>query len=156
MDSDRLDELRRLATDFRAAIERSLAERATPALPYFPDGACRLVSRLFAIHLTRRPAWPAATVRFVSARLPGHDAYVRHTWLASDDAIVDLTADPFGEPPVIVGAETAFHARLADREDEPADAVLTGMSGDELNRLKRLLGPIEARLPPDAASTRSA
>lgn len=124
MDADRLTELRALAADFRAAIERSRAERATPALPYFPEGACRLVSRLLALHLARR-----------------------HTWLVVEGAVVDLAADPFGEAPVVVGAATAFHAGLDALEEEPASATLAALSGEEAGRLQRLLAPIEARLP---------
>src|SRR5437764_7458052 len=110
MDAVRLGELRAAASEFRLAIERSLAERASPALPYFPDGACRLVSRLLALHLMQRAPWSEAGLRFVSAHLPGQESYVRHTWLAVDDSVVDLTADAFGQHPVIVGDPIAFHS----------------------------------------------
>ena len=147
MDTARLNNLRTLAADFRAAIERSRAEHATPALPHFPEGACRLVSRLFALHLIQRDSRPTEGLRFFSGHVPGQEPYVRHTWLAVDDVIVDLTADPFGEPPVVVGAPTAFHDSLESCEEQPADTLLRGLSSDDLNRLGRLLLPIEARLP---------
>src|SRR5512138_1093508 len=147
MNDTRLQELQTLARDFRGAIELSRAQRAAPVLPYFPEGACRLVSRLLALHLTRHGTWPADALRFVSGHVPGTDAYVRHTWLAVDDVVVDLTADPFGEPPVIAGPPTAFHDSLGMREEQAADAVMSALSSAELDRLQRLLGPIEARLP---------
>ena len=79
--------------------------------------------------------------------MPGQEPYVRHTWLLVDDAVVDLTADPFGEAPVAVGSATAFHDSLDMREEAMADSVLAGLSADESQRLHRLLTPIEARLP---------
>ena len=147
MDIARLNNLRTIAADFRDAIERSRAEHATPALPYFPEGACRLTSRLFALHLMQRASGPIEGLRFCSGHVPGQEPYVRHTWLAIDDVIVDLTADPFGKAPVVVGALTAFHASLEAHEAQQADALLASLSSDERSRLARLLLPIEARLP---------
>lgn len=146
VDSARFGELEAVATAFRAAIEQSRAERATPALPYFPEGACRLVSRLLAVHLGRRDPWGSMTLRLASGHLPSQEQYVRHTWLLVDDVIVDLTADSLGKAPVIVGHHSSFHAALDAREDEPASAVLAGLSPDEARRLDRLLVPIEERI----------
>ena len=50
----------------------------------------------------------------VSGVLPGSELGARHYWLELDDAVVDLTADAFGEPAVVVGAATAFHHTLTD------------------------------------------
>jgi hypothetical protein len=147
MDDTQLTALRDLASDFRRAIERSRAERASPQLPYFPEGACRLVSRLFALHLARRSAASVGAVRFVSGHVPGCEPYVRHTWLELDGAVVDLTADPFGEPAVVVGPPTRFHASLDAREEADGAAEVARFTTEESDRYRRLLGPIEARLP---------
>jgi hypothetical protein len=144
MDTSELDELRRIAAEFRSAIEQTRAERITPQLPYFPEGACRLVSRLLALHLSRRGDH---VIEFISGRIPGFDESVRHTWLVVDGAVVDLTADPFGEPAVVVGAATPFHESLDAREERHAPAVLASFSEDEASRYRRLLAPIEARMP---------
>ena len=93
MSADRSAELHTIATRFRRAIERSITENATPHLPYFPDGACRLVSHLLALHLSRRGF---QGIRYRDAGFPGHEQHVRHGWLVVEGATVDLTADDEG------------------------------------------------------------
>ena len=116
MESSQLDALRQLAASFRSAIEEARADKAPGALPYFPEGACRLTSRLFALHLARRPDGAVfGPARLVSGVLPGSEFGARHYWLELEDAVVDLTADAFGEPAVVVGAPTAFHQTLTTR-----------------------------------------
>ena len=152
MDDSKLETLRRAAAAFRFAIEAARSERAPGALPYFPDGACRMTSRLFAQHLAHRPdAARFGRAQLVSGVLPGSSAAVRHYWLEVDGAVVDLTADPFGEPPVVVGRRTAFHGTLTSPVAEDAARALASLSADEMARLARQLAAIEARLP-DSAS----
>lgn len=134
--------LHRLAVDFRTAIERSIAEKATPHLPYFPDGACRLVSCLFALHLSQRGF---TAIRFREAVLPGPNA-VRHAWLLVDGAVVDLTADPLGQPPVIVAGVSPFHEALGASTDQDAQEVLSALSPEVTRRNQRFLAQIETRL----------
>jgi hypothetical protein len=142
--SEDLAELRSAAAEFRKAIERSRAERASPCLPYFPEGACRLATWLLALHLSQRGH---DVVRLVSGHIPGQESYVRHTWLTVNGAVVDLTADPFGEAPVVVGAETRFHASLDERVEQDASEAIAALSQEETRRYQRFLGPIEERLP---------
>ena len=147
MDDSQLEALRHLAAAFRDAIESARAERAPGALPYFPDGACRMTSRLLAQHLARRPdADTFGRPQLVSGILPGSGAAARHFWLEVNGAVVDLTADPFGEPPVVVGSRTAFHDSLTSRIAEDAADALVSLSADERARLTRQLAAIEARL----------
>ena len=140
-------ELRDVATRFRDAIERSIAERAQPHLPYFPDGACRLVSGLLAQHLLQL-GW--TNIRFRQATLP-RPSKIRHAWLTVDGVAVDLTADPMGQPPVVVAADSVFHQGLTESSDEDAVAFLAGQSADVRARNARYLGQIEVRLVPDGA-----
>lgn len=140
--------LRELASAFRRAIEVTRVERAPGALPYFPEGACRMTSRLFAQHLAHRPdAVAFGRPQIASGALPGTEPAVRHYWLELSGSVVDLTADPFGEAPVIVGPRTAFHHSLASLVVEDAANVLALLSPDESARLARQLATIEARLP---------
>jgi len=139
--------LRNLAIAFRAAIEATRAERVPGALPYFPEGACRMASRLFAQHLSRRPdANVLGRPLLVSGVLPGSEHAARHFWLEIDGTVVDLTADPFGEAPVLVGARTAFHQSLASSVVEDAGGGLAALSADDTARLERQLAVIESRL----------
>lgn len=148
MDDQHLEVLRKLASDFRRAIEAARADRAPGALPYFPEGACRMTSRLLAQHLAHRPGAAAfGAPQLVSGVLPGAEPAARHYWLEIGGSVVDLTADPFGEAPVTVGPRTAFHDSLLSPVVEDAALVLASMSADESARLARQLAAIEARLP---------
>jgi hypothetical protein len=82
----------------------------------------------------------------VSGTLPGTEPAVRHHWLDVSGAVVDLTADPFGEAPVVVGSPTAFHHVLTSPVAEDAADVLASLSADETARLARQLVAIESRL----------
>ena len=148
MDDSDLESLRRLAIAFRDAIERARAERAPGALPYFPDGACRMTSRLLALHLARRIDGAAfGRPELVSGVLPGTEPAVRHFWLELNETAVDLAADPFGEPPVVVGSRTGFHRSLTSLVAEDASTVFGAVSATEMERLTRQLAAIEDRLP---------
>ncbi len=139
--------LHRLASAFRDAIEQTRADKAPGALPYFPDGACRLTSRLFAMHIARRPdSANFGHVQLVSGVVPTSTHESRHFWLEIDLVVVDLTADPFGQPPVIVGAPTAFHQSLSSSTREDATLALAALGAEEATRLARQLSAIESRL----------
>ena len=149
---EQLETLRDLATAFRDAIESARAERAPGALPYFPEGACRMTSRLLAQHLAHRPDSAAyGRLQLVSGVLPGTESAARHHWLEVGGAVVDLTADPFGQPPVVVGSRTAFHESLARLDVADAAAVLASLTETEVARLARQLEAIESRLGGSAA-----
>jgi hypothetical protein len=146
VDDSHLAALRRLAVDFRAAIEAARADRLPSALPYFPEGACRMTSRLFARYLTRLPGATFSAPQLVSGVLPGSEPPARHFWLEVDGTVVDLTADPFGEPAVVVGSRTAFHQSLTSLVSENAAQAIGKLSTDEAARLARQLAAIESRL----------
>ena len=148
MDDSRLHILRQLAIAFRDAIQAARAERAPGALPYFPDGACRMTSRLLALHLARRTgAAQFGRPQLVSGVLPGTEPEVRHFWLELNETVVDLTADPFGEAPVVVGSRTAFHRSLTSPLAKDAAEVLGSLSAAETARLTSQLAAIESHLP---------
>ena len=107
-----------------------------------------MTSRLFAQHLARRPdAAVFGRPQLVSGVLPGSGAVARHFWLEVNGVVVDLTADPFGQPPVVVGGRTAFHHSLASSLAEDAADALASLSADETARPARQLAAIEAHLP---------
>jgi hypothetical protein len=106
-----------------------------------------MTSRLFARYLSRRSDGNVfGRPQLVSGVLPGSEHAARHFWLEIDGNVVDLTADPFGEAPVLVGARTAFHQSLASPVVEDAGGVLDALSADEAARLERQLAVIESRL----------
>ncbi len=152
MDEQHLAMLRHLAGAFRSAIESSRADRVPGALPYFPEGACRMTSRLLAQHLAHRPDSAAyGRPQLVSGVLPGSETAARHHWLEVGGAVVDLTADPFGQLPVVVGSRTAFHQSLTALDVQDAVAVLASLNEAEAARLARQLVAIESRLAGSAS-----
>lgn len=143
-----MEALRYTASEFRRAIEQARAERAPGALPYFPVGACRMTSRLLAQHLAARPAGASlGEARLVSGILPGSEPPARHYWLEVGGVVLDLTADAFGEAPVVIGSPTPFHRSLAERTEQDAGEALSSLTEDEASRLMQQLAAIEARLP---------
>jgi hypothetical protein len=90
MDEQQLGMLRDLAAAFRNAIEASRADRMPGALPYFPEGACRMTSRLLAQHLARCPDSAVfGRPQLVSGVLSGTESAARHHWLEVGGAVVD-------------------------------------------------------------------
>lgn len=149
MSEDSDDELRRLAFEFRAAIVRSRVEEARPHLPHFPDGACRIVGRLLAMHLSDRGF---KNVKIRDGHIPPHEHFVRHAWLVVDGVVVDLTADPFGEAPVVVGPPTPFHESLRSIQESDASDVLAARTPEVAARDRRFLEQIQALLPSRSGS----
>jgi hypothetical protein len=145
-----IERLMQTATGFRAAIERTFAESITPRLPYFPEGACKLVTKLMALHLLKNDG--ARVIRIASGHFPGKESFARHSWLLVDGTIVDLTADPFGEAPVVVATSTAFHDSFDERDEFEASEIIAALNEQEAARCQRLLAPIEARLPDSSRS----
>jgi hypothetical protein len=106
-----------------------------------------MTSRLFVQYLSRRSDCAGfGRPLLVSGVLPNSEHAARHFWIEVDGSLVDLTADPFGEAPVIVGARTVFHQSLASPVAEDAAGVLASLSADETARLERQLAAIESRL----------
>jgi hypothetical protein len=139
--------LQRLAVAFRVAIETTRAERLPGALPYFPEGACRMTSRLLAQYLAQRPeTFAHGRVEIVSGVLSDSNPPARHYWLEIGETVVDLTADAFGQPAVIVGAKTAFHSGLQAVTPEDAGESVAALTPVEAARLGRQLAVIESRM----------
>ena len=98
-----LVELRRLAGQFRTAIERCPRARQHPDFENFPRGSCGDASLLLAKYL----------------RENGHKGFVYvggyrdgwHHWLQRDNLVVDITADQFAtkHKPVIVEFNSQWH-----------------------------------------------
>jgi hypothetical protein len=111
--------IRKLATEFRAAIERCPRAQLPIGFCDFPYGACGDATLILAKYLERN----------------GHTGFVyvlgmrdggSHAWLGRDDLVVDITADQFGDQhqPVIVESGSKWHElfRLEARDDEnPVD-----------------------------------
>lgn len=117
--SDDFGALRRLATDFRHAVERCPRDRLPITFANFPHGACGDAALLLAKYLERNGH--AGFVYVLGTRNGGS-----HAWLRRGSLIIDITADQFEDQPrsVIVDTQSSWHASFQlppeDRE-HPAD-----------------------------------
>lgn len=101
-------------TDLRTVVE-SVRERLAAAdlstahgtFRSFPRGACGATCDVLATVLERRfgvvPYWVGAEV--------GHDDG-SHAWLEVEGFIIDITADQFGQEPIIVTRHSDWHQSL--------------------------------------------
>lgn len=99
-----LEELARLASCARSAIESADRSR-WGGYASFPSGACGNVSEVLARVMRERLGLDALYVS-------GTDSVDRqsHAWVEVNDVIIDITADQFGQPPVIVRARNPWHS----------------------------------------------
>lgn len=70
----------------------------------------------------------------MSARVLGRGT---HGWLQRDDLVVDVTADQFGQPPIIVATNSTWHKMLnAEVEQMVADYEAFFDGADEVLELR--------------------
>lgn len=114
--------LRELASDFRAAIEESKdVEPTLHRLAAFPKDCCDISSIFLNAYLK---ANEVAGIEEVRGEPAGPDAQQwAHTWLEANGIVIDITADQFGRPPVIVTRHSAWHSQLKKQGREPARPV---------------------------------
>ena len=133
-----LNTLSDVATRLRASIERArAAEAEIEWLARFPKKCCNFTSNLLVCELHDLGIAPVR-------RLIGvvdEEKDIRHVWVEADGITVDISADAHEQPAVIVSAESDWHAGLEDVGPFLPRADLdTGLSGEQIDRLKSLYG----------------
>jgi hypothetical protein len=97
-------ELRRIASAVRAIIEEyASAHDHDIMFQSFPRGTCGPVSELLGRYLVEVARLDAG---YVCAEWLGDGS---HAWIEVDGIIVDITADQFGQAPVIVTRHSPWH-----------------------------------------------
>jgi hypothetical protein len=112
--SDIIASLNKLATEFRAAIERCPRDRLPIGFREFPAGACGDASLLLARYLEENGHTGFFYV--LGMRNGGF-----HAWLSKDGLVIDITADQFSDQhqAVIVALASRWHGSFrVDRRDE--------------------------------------
>lgn len=116
------DNIRQIASAFRAAIESTPLELRRPLMESFPVGACGVSSALLGAYFEEKDVlgfqWICG-VRETSD--PGR--WETHAWLQRDTLVVDITADQFSDAPdrVIVDDPSEWHDVFGARTSRPAD-----------------------------------
>lgn len=109
------DRVREVAEWVRSAI--SALDRSPLPVTWanFPHGSCDAATYVLAHFIQER-------LGIVSTRAAGwlpHGRSKSHAWLEVDGLIVDITADQFGLPPVIVAAASEWHSQLVEVSRRP-------------------------------------
>lgn len=127
--------LKKIASDFRFALE-SLTPPISPiGLTTFPHGACGDASLLLGAYLVDRGI---QGFEYICGNRGSHSegSWTSHAWLHRDGLIIDLTADQFddGPGPVLVVQDSDWHRTFDWGEPCPADfRELHGIGTDELH-----------------------
>jgi hypothetical protein len=101
-----IGELNRIAAAARDIFEQNSRNALDECLHDFPKGACGCVSELLGRYLQE---YFGVAPLFVSAEV---DNFATHAWLKINNTIIDITADQFGQPPIIVSNDPAWHRNL--------------------------------------------
>jgi hypothetical protein len=124
----RIDELRDLATSFRAAILATDPNEVDAEVRFivadFPKGVCGAICFLLG-HYLRQNGFPEA--EYVNGIRPSDRE--SHAWIEIGSLIVDITGDQFTEisEPVIVTADSTWHRLFSDSPGRrPADFLIYG------------------------------
>ena len=134
--------LREIATAFRNTMEQADRHGWGAGFDKFPAGTCGVVSELLGRYLEEYHGVPAMYV-CGTRRVDKRES---HAWLICAGFIVDITADQFGQPPVIVERASPWHETW--RADDNPRLAATPARGNWPDYLDVAWGEITAALPP--------
>lgn len=112
-----VDEIKAVVAAFRRAIDA--ADRGSWGIIFtdFPHGTCGPTTELLGLYLTGAYA---CSCRYVYGDRGSMDdnTWRSHAWLQWGEWSIDITADQFGEPPVIFACDSTWHAGW-DQDPQP-------------------------------------
>ena len=114
-----LDNLTKLATQFRQLIENADWSKLTVEFEDFPAGSCGDASILLAQYLIDAGY---ETPTYVSAELARPPNLPSHAWIELDGVILDITADGFepSMPSVVVTENSEWRDQFNRLDEHPA------------------------------------
>jgi hypothetical protein len=104
-------------TAFRRAAEDHAKNASDGFLRRFPRGTCKAASMLLARYLNESGFGEAELV--ANGDRGNEQAWETHAWLHLNGLLIDITADQFGEPPVIVTDVSPFHDGFRGQQRYP-------------------------------------
>jgi hypothetical protein len=116
---NRRRQILRAATELRSAL--SAVDAATwqaATIDAFPRGACGHCAELLARYLLDQFGIEATYACGEVGHLIGTNTQW-HAWLEHEGLFIDISADQFGQQPVIVESRSAFHEKAADVDRHP-------------------------------------
>lgn len=108
-----ISQLQEYAAAFRARLDASRDQLPQDVCLHFPAGCCGSVSEVLAEALRRDLVVAAA---YVCGSRYDENGTSTHAWIEADNVIIDVTADQFGQPAVIVTRERTWHDTWPDQE----------------------------------------
>ena len=107
-----LDYIKQIAEAFRAALEDYSQSTNDVVFKDFPDGACGATTDLLARYLID-------TIGIDAQYLEARCCQQSHAWVVANNIIIDITADQFGQDPVIVETTSLWHEACDQHPPRP-------------------------------------
>lgn len=103
-----VDAIRLRAAAFRRAIESTSFGSETPQMQHFPTECCHHACKLLGLYLYE---CGMGVCQIYTGDHPTCQS-AQHHWLRKQDIDIDITADQFGQPAVIVDRASSWHKCL--------------------------------------------
>jgi hypothetical protein len=117
VNDSRAEEIRKVATEFRRALEGGGKFLPDP-FGAFPEGSCGGASEVLGIYLKDELGIDCI---YVSAWNYCNGAR-SHAWLEYGDLTIDITADQFGQNPVVVERGSEWHKAFGEARRRPLES----------------------------------
>lgn len=143
------DRIREIAENLRATVERAKSANTDIVwLVRFPKKCCNFVANLLLLDLLESDASRLRRMMGIVRDASGDDVD-SHVWVTADDVVVDITADHFGQPKVIVEQQSNWHDSLHEiKPFLPKQDLTEGISDMDITRLRVLYEPVLGKLGP--------
>jgi hypothetical protein len=116
--------IRKAAISFRAMFA-ALSESEKRSLPEpfrgFPRGSCHPASLVLGRYLHLAFGVEPQVVR-AERIFPEPQGWATHAWLETDGLVIDITADQFGQEPVVVTRRSRWHQGFRNIKREALDS----------------------------------
>lgn len=123
----------KIAQDLRETIEGAKrADADIVWLPRFPEDCCNYVANLLLFDLSSKG------IKRLRRMIGAVNDKDKHVWVRAGELVVDITADQFGQPTVIVSRDSGWHDALSDIKPYVLqhNGCEEGISEAEIERLR--------------------
>ncbi len=133
----------------RATLDNARSGNTTIAwLPRFPQRCCNFAANLLLLELADA-GFTRLRRMMGTVQDPRGDDLAAHVWVQAGDLTVDITADQYGQPDVIVEPNSNWHLLLADvRPFVPRSDLPDGVPEVEIARLREIYEDVLRELAP--------
>ena len=137
------------AQNLRTTIERAKSGNAGISwLPRFPENCCNFAANLLLIELSEAGRERLRRMLGTVQDNRGDDL-ASHVWVQQGDLVVDIAADQFEQPKVIVEHLSSWHNSLHDvKPFLPKRDLAEGVSEAEIARLREVYEEVLRELAP--------